>query len=45
MTAILSPDCKVGKHPACNEDAWDLEADAPAVCSCDCHPLTGEVEP
>ena len=37
MTAALSPDCAVGKHPACNEDAWDFDRDAIAVCPCDCH--------
>lgn len=45
MTAILSPDCKAGKCRACTGDAWDHVADAPAVCPCECHAPTLEVEP
>jgi hypothetical protein len=34
---VLSPDCKVGKHDACNKDAWDMIEDVPAECECECH--------
>jgi hypothetical protein len=33
----MNPDCVNGKHHACRGDAWDLSADAPAECACDCH--------
>lgn len=37
----INPDCAVGKHHACNDDAWDPEHDRPTRCECDCHgPLT-----
>lgn len=32
-----SPDCGVGKHDACNGDAWDHSKDEPTVCVCVCH--------
>jgi hypothetical protein len=32
-----NPDCRDGKHIACSGDAWDLSADAPTRCRCDCH--------
>ena len=37
----VSPDCRDGKHRACVGDAWDVEADTPADCECDCHHITG----
>jgi hypothetical protein len=38
MTAdTLNPDCRDGKHPACNGDAWDFALDGPCSCTCDCH--------
>lgn len=33
----IGADCRDGKHPACIGDAWDIEADTPADCECDCH--------
>ena len=42
MTDRLNPECAVGKHPACNEDAWDDVKDQPARCECACHELTDE---
>lgn len=33
----LNPDCRDGKHRACNGDAWDMAKDAPAECACTCH--------
>lgn len=33
----INPDCTQGKHPACNEDAWDDITDQPARCECPCH--------
>ena len=36
MSAI-NPDCRDGKHPACNGDAWDDDTDLPAACECSCH--------
>lgn len=39
----INPDCKVGKHAACNEDAWDDVTDQPARCLCTCHqPTAGQ---
>lgn len=35
--AIRSPDCKGGKHLACIGDAWDVQNDIPADCTCSCH--------
>lgn len=41
----INPDCAVGKHHACNDDAWDIDLDRPARCQCDCHgPLTDHVD-
>lgn len=38
MVELLSPDCKVGKHPAGWVDtAWDDAADAEVPCQCACH--------
>lgn len=37
MPDRLNPDCAVGKHPACNGDAWDFGADTPCQCECECH--------
>jgi hypothetical protein len=33
----MDPDCIVGKHRACNGEAWDYADDAPIPCSCECH--------
>jgi hypothetical protein len=33
----LNPDCRGGKHRACNGDGWDVIADAPTPCECGCH--------
>lgn len=32
-----SPDCKAGKHAACDGKAWDFANDREAHCLCDCH--------
>lgn len=37
MLEIRSPDCKDGKRRACVGDAWDVENDIPAECTCACH--------
>ncbi|SDG21439.1 protein of unknown function, partial [Cellulosimicrobium cellulans] len=37
VTPPLNPDCRDGKHRACPGDAWDLDTDQPADCSCTCH--------
>ncbi|WP_181028763.1 hypothetical protein [Rathayibacter sp. AY1A4] len=37
MPRPLNPECVVGKHPACNSDAWDYDADEPTDCTCTCH--------
>lgn len=37
VTPPLNPDCRDGKHRACAGDAWDLDTDQPADCSCGCH--------
>ena len=34
---ILNPECIVGKHGSCHEDAWDNVKDEPANCQCPCH--------
>ncbi len=36
MNAI-SPDCRDGKHRACNSAAWDFDRDEPTPCTCPCH--------
>jgi hypothetical protein len=36
VTAI-NPDCHVGKHDACNGDAWNAVYDGPDDCDCECH--------
>ncbi len=33
----IGPDCRDGKHPACDGRAWDNETDQPADCGCTCH--------
>jgi hypothetical protein len=33
----FSPDCKEGKHRACDGRAWDFENDHGCSCTCDCH--------
>lgn len=33
----FSPDCREGKHLACDETAWDDEMDELCGCGCDCH--------
>lgn len=37
MNMIRNPDCRDGKHPACNGDAWDFDRDSPTPCECPCH--------
>jgi len=37
----LNPDCRDGKHPACNGDAWCDVDDEPAGCDCACHAESG----
>lgn len=37
MTAHIGPDCRDGKHPACDGRAWNNETDQPADCGCTCH--------
>lgn len=37
MSASASPDCRDGKHGACDGGSWDLDADMPADCACTCH--------
>ena len=36
----MNPDCRDGKHASCSGEGWDLEADEPAPCPCDCHQPT-----
>lgn len=38
----VNPDCKAGKHDACNGDAWDTVKDAVTECPCTCHTPNGE---
>lgn len=33
----MNPDCRDGKHRACDGSGWDEEADQPIRCPCDCH--------
>lgn len=33
----MNPDCRDGKHAACNGDGWDYDADEPVRCRCACH--------
>lgn len=33
----MNPDCRDGKHDACNGDAWDFQFDQPSECQCECH--------
>lgn len=33
----MNPDCRDGKHDACNGDGWDHDTDEPVPCPCDCH--------
>lgn len=33
----LSPDCKAGKHPLHQDEAWDDAADVEVPCECPCH--------
>lgn len=35
--AIVSPDCRDGKHRACIGDAWNDARDEPDECDCICH--------
>ena len=34
---IVNPDCRDGKHDACNGDGWDTRLDAVTDCPCTCH--------
>ena len=36
----LNPDCRDGKHAACNGDAWCDVDDERAGCDCPCHAQT-----
>jgi len=36
--ALYSPDCQVGKHPACAGEALDERSDEIVPCNCACHP-------
>lgn len=33
----LSPDCRAGKHPLHQDEAWDDAADVEVPCECSCH--------
>lgn len=33
---ILCPECRGGKHRACNGEAFDIETDEIVECECDC---------
>lgn len=33
----MNPDCRDGKHRACDGTGWDHENDEPAPCPCECH--------
>lgn len=35
----MNPDCREGKHKACNGDGWSAWIDAPIPCPCECHEL------
>lgn len=34
---LLSPDCREGKHPFHQDEAWDDEMDTQVLCACHCH--------
>lgn len=34
---VFGPDCRDGKHPACDGRAWDDASDEVAACACRCH--------
>lgn len=34
---LLSPDCRAGKHPLHQDEAWDDVADVEVPCQCPCH--------
>ncbi len=33
----MNPDCRDGKHRACDGSGWDTTTDAPTTCRCPCH--------
>lgn len=35
--AMIGPDCREGKHRACDGGAWDDFRDIPTACQCGCH--------
>jgi len=37
VLALVSPDCKDGKHHSCFGHSWDNDADVAASCTCPCH--------
>ena len=37
MTDHIGPDCRDGKHPACDGRAWDDTTDDMTTCTCTCH--------
>lgn len=34
---LLSPDCRDGKHRACDGAGWNVTEDKPTDCPCECH--------
>ena len=38
MTDPIGPDCRAGKHPACDGRALDEATDDITDCTCHCHP-------
>lgn len=39
VRSLTGPDCRDGKHPACDGRAWDNDVDALANCGCTCHTI------
>lgn len=37
VSILIGPDCRDGKHTACDGRAWNNETDQPADCGCTCH--------
>ena len=33
----MNPECRDGKHPNCDGQAWDDDADELTACRCSCH--------
>lgn len=34
MTALVCPECRVGKHGNCDGGSWDRDTDQPTTCPC-----------